>query len=345
MDSEAAWRIRRVVLSVLFVLLVSVPLYPELYGLDQLTPFTQLAAFRPQGLVLVLVLGVVMLVRRNWRIAGGLVGVLALTGIALTVPRELTRPDPPPAGSRALTVLAVNVLGGGADASEVAKLIRAHRPDLVSLPEAQVEVREEIEAHLADLGYRGYTQQANAAVESATSVLVAASLGEVRLDAETLDAGRVNAGATTRSTVGPVRQTTTQFGHIIVSGGELGRVRLVAYHGFPPLPDDVPLWNRDLEILAKWCAQDGPLVVAGDFNATTDHKAFRDALGKRCRSVASASGRGLSGTWPSDRPAPLRTQIDHVVVSRDIHPGRFRVLRVPGSDHLAVVAKIALPAS
>ena len=69
MDNEKAWLVRRVVLSVLFLVAVAVPLYPELFGLDEVTPFAQLVAFRPQGLVVVLLLGLLMLVRRGWRIA------------------------------------------------------------------------------------------------------------------------------------------------------------------------------------------------------------------------------------------------------------------------------------
>jgi hypothetical protein len=35
MDNERAWFARRVVLSVLFVLIVAAPLYPEQFGLDE----------------------------------------------------------------------------------------------------------------------------------------------------------------------------------------------------------------------------------------------------------------------------------------------------------------------
>lgn len=159
MENERAWLVRRVVLSVLFLLVVAVPLYPELFGLDEVTPFAQLVAFRPQGLaiVLVLVLGILMLVRRGWRIAAVLVMVLALTGAVLTAPRQFSDPKSPPDGSRVLTIMVANVLGGGADASAVAKVIRERQPDLVSLPEAQVDVREEIRAHLQGLAYNGYT--------------------------------------------------------------------------------------------------------------------------------------------------------------------------------------------
>jgi endonuclease/exonuclease/phosphatase (EEP) superfamily protein YafD len=355
MDSETAWNVRRVVLSVLVLLVVALPLYPELYGLDEVTPFTQLVSFRPQLLVLVLLLGVGMLLRWNWRIAAGLLLLLAFTGGALMAPRALSDPTPPPAGTRVLTVMVANVLGGAADAGEVARLIQTHKPDLVSLPEAQVDVRQEIEAHLQGLRYYGYTQQANAAVESATSVLVSATLGSVQFDSEKLDTGRVSsqqpgtpkpgAGDPGAETIGPVQQTTTQFGHVIVTGGNLGKLRLIAYHGYPPLPSAVTSWKRDLEVLESWCASASQTVLAGDFNATTDHADFRDALGRHCKSVAPSVGAGLQGTWPADRPALFRTQIDHVVITDGITPGRFKTYNLKGTDHRAIITTVAIPKS
>ena len=294
-----------------------------------------------------------MLVRWNWRIAAGLVILLALTGGALLSPRGLSKPTPPPAGTRVLTVMVANVLGGGADPEAVAKLIQTHKPDIVSLPEAQVDVRQEIERYLQGASYFGYTQQANAAVESATSVLVSSALGAVHFDAERLDTGKVSselpgtakpgAGEPGAETTGPVRQTTTQFGHIIVTGGNLGKLRLIAYHGYPPLPKDVTTWKQDLQVVQDWCSAGTQTVLAGDFNATTDHADFRAALSRHCRSVAPAGGAGLQGTWPSDRPALFRTQIDHVVVTDGIVPGKFKTYNLEGSDHRAVIATVAVP--
>jgi endonuclease/exonuclease/phosphatase (EEP) superfamily protein YafD len=351
MENETAWRVRRVVLSALFLSFVAVFLYPELFGLDEVTPFTQLVAFRPQALGALLVIGLLMLVREGWRLAAVLVLLLTVIGLGLTAPRVWSSPEPPAAGTRELTVMAANVLGGGADPAAVAKVIRERRPDLVSLPEARVDVRQRIERELTGLGYRGFTLQANAAVESATSVLVASSLGGVQFDWEAIDTDRVNAQQPPdrpraddprTSTIGPV-QTTTRFGHVIVTGGSLGRLRLIAYHGYPPLPDAVTTWKQDLDVLRSWCRQDRPTIVAGDFNATPDHADFRRALGSACRSVAPSVGCGFEGTWPSTRPNLLRAQIDHVLVGGGIRPGKFRTYKIAGSDHLAIVATAVVP--
>jgi len=96
----------------LFLLIVALPLYPELYGMDEISPFTQLVAFRPQVLVVVLIFGLLMLIRRGWRVAAALVLLLAMTGGALTAPRTLSAAKPPAPGTRAMTIMVANVLGG-----------------------------------------------------------------------------------------------------------------------------------------------------------------------------------------------------------------------------------------
>jgi endonuclease/exonuclease/phosphatase (EEP) superfamily protein YafD len=320
MDNEKGWFVRRVVLSVLFLVIVAVPLYPELFGLDEVTPFAQLAAFRPQGLVVVFALALLMLPRRGWRIAAVLVASLALVGGALIAPRQFSDARPAPAGARVLTIMVANLLGGGAHAADVAQLIRDRKPDLVSLPEAQVDVREEIRAQLQGEQYKGYTIQTTKDAPSATSVLVSSSLGNVSFASE----------------------PGTTFGNIVVTGGNLGPVRLVAYHGFPPLTESVTTWKNDLLHVRRWCAEDAPTIVAGDFNATMDHADFRHALGGYCRSVGPTVGGGLRGTWPADQPVVLRTQIDHVVVTRQLEPGRFSTYPIKGTDHRAVVATAAV---
>jgi hypothetical protein len=40
-----------------------------------------------------------------------------------------------------------------------------------------------------------------------------------------------------------------------------------------------------------------------------------------------------------------RTQIDHVVVSGGVLPSKFRAYKIVGTDHLAVVAAVAVPKS
>lgn len=311
--------------AVLVLLAVAVPMYPELLGLDGVSPFTQLVAFRPQALVLVALAGAVLAVARSGRLLGALMVLTALVAALLTAPRVFSEARAKPVDHHEYVVMAANLLGGGAELRQVAALIRAHRPVFVSLPEATVEVRRRLEADLGGLGYRGYTDHPRSYPVSATSVLVAGSLGPVRF----LPSG---AGG------GP----NTEFGNVTITGGRLGAIRLVAFHPHPPLPGKVDIWRRDLSGLRTWCGGKGQAVVAGDFNATLDHAEFRSVLGS-CQSVAAAVGKGLDGTWPADQPGWLRTQIDHVVVTPGIIPRAFSTHHIDGTDHRAVLATVALP--
>ncbi|MFC0626842.1 endonuclease/exonuclease/phosphatase family protein [Kribbella deserti] len=302
--------------SAVFLLVVGLPLFPGPLG--GYTPFAQLSAFRPQGILLIALLCVLAFNRKSLRLYAVLGLALAVIAALNTAPRLLSTPEPAASGRTTLTVMGANILGGGASPETVAALIRTHQPAFVSLPEATEDVRKAIEAKLP--GYRGHTIQTDDSPVSATSVLVSTRLGDVRFDA---------AG------------DPTSFGHVAVTGGALGELRLIAYHSFPPVPSAAGRWRDDLKAIGPWCA-DGKAVIVGDFNASIDHAPFRKALGDRCRSVAPSVGRGLIGTWPADRPAFVRTQIDHVVFTEGLAPIGFTAYDLKGSDHRAVVAKLAV---
>jgi endonuclease/exonuclease/phosphatase family metal-dependent hydrolase len=103
-------------------------------------------------------------------------------------------------------------------------------------------------------------------------------------------------------------------------------------------------WERRLQIRAllgaEWLVRAGtdlPLVVCGDFNATTLSPVYR-ALARGLRDVRHA-GRRLPGTWPASRPL---LAIDHMFVSQEFRVTsctvpRDAVTRV-ASDHLPLVA-------
>ncbi len=121
-------------------------------------------------------------------------------------------------------------------------------------------------------------------------------------------------------------------------------VRLLAEHTLPPLSAFEHLWRRALDDLAQEVRTvDGPAVVLGDFNADRDHAPFRRLLDTGLRDAHDERGRGLARTFPSWLPV---LHLDHVLV-RD--GGRAHVVvqdvrevRLPGSDHLTVVADLSV---
>jgi endonuclease/exonuclease/phosphatase family metal-dependent hydrolase len=86
-------------------------------------------------------------------------------------------------------------------------------------------------------------------------------------------------------------------------------------------------------------------VLAGDFNATLDHSGLRRLIRTGYRDAAATVGAGLAGTWgPYDGDPIPPVTIDHVLVDRRVRVRSVSVHRVPGSDHRAVLAELALPA-
>jgi endonuclease/exonuclease/phosphatase family metal-dependent hydrolase len=85
-----------------------------------------------------------------------------------------------------------------------------------------------------------------------------------------------------------------------------------------------------------------PRVLAGDFNATIDHAAFRDVLRRGYLDAGLQRGGALTPTWgPPGRNAVLT--LDHVLVDKNCAVLGYSVHVVPGTDHRAVYAEIQLP--
>lgn len=322
------WSVRRAVATLPVAGAVGVILLPDrLFGLDRWTPFAQLVSFRPHLLavastIVVVALLVVLLRRRRPGplLAGCL--VVVLVGIGTVVPRTFA--DAVPVTGRPLSVVALNVLDGGADPAELARLVGAERPDVVALTEAGEVFRSRLAPLLGPLGYRWTGTSSDPRERDIDNAVagVAAGLGDV--SATVIDRGT--------------------FPSLELTGGGLGELRLVVIHAAAPVPRLVAQWRSELAGLRRWCsAPAAPTVVVGDFNATLDHSPLR-AGSRGCSDVADERGAGLVPTWaPSARWRAWGPQIDHVLTTGGIRAESFSVRTVPGTDHGAVVARLRVP--
>lgn len=115
-------------------------------------------------------------------------------------------------------------------------------------------------------------------------------------------------------------------------------IQVSAFHPMPPLtPAYHTQRNRQLQSLLV--DDDQPLLLAGDLNATPWSSAFSGLQAQGWRRAS-----GLAPTWPSFAAGLFGIPIDHVLAS-----WHWRLLgheRGPdiGSDHLPVLAHLALPA-
>ncbi len=85
-------------------------------------------------------------------------------------------------------------------------------------------------------------------------------------------------------------------------------------------------------------------MLAGDFNASQDHAAFRRILDTGLRDAARLDGADRTPTWPSRTTPAFGAQIDHVLVSADFTAEKARFLSLPNTDHRALTVTLTLHA-
>src|SRR4051812_45432961 len=233
------------------------------------------------------------------------------------------RRDAPPTGER-LRVATVSLRRGEVAAEPVLKLVRGHRVDVLAVQELTPRAHVRLcGAGLADLLPHGHVIPARpGSVEAASGAVW--SRRPLRK----------------RSVVpGQFEQPTVR---LATDGGP--DVEVTAVHTFPPAtsPAAVRRWTGDLAALP------GPVpevlrVLAGDFNATADHAAFRAVLGQGYRDAAREAGRALTWTWRPLRLRFPRLVLDHVLTDPRVGVASVELVDVASSDHRALVAELVLP--
>jgi endonuclease/exonuclease/phosphatase (EEP) superfamily protein YafD len=309
----------RVVVGVLVVAVVALVLVPDRLGLDGALPVVAFVLVRAPATILVVVLALLALaVRARWWPTVVPVLLVAAVSVTALLPRVIPDgpgPDPGPD----LIVMTLNVDRGSADVGALSRLLHLRRPDVVVLPEAGEPFRSRLAPQVADLGYRSWSSTSAAEPDAVgTTILAGPSLGAVRADV--------------------VRDV--RFPWLQISGGALGRTRLVGVHLASPVPTLIDAWPVELRGLARWCAPGaGPSAVVGDLNATADIAAYRTGTAG-CTDAGDSSGKGLLATWPTVTPRWLGAQLDHVLVGGGVGVDGFDVVEVPGTDHRGVLATV-----
>jgi endonuclease/exonuclease/phosphatase (EEP) superfamily protein YafD len=258
--------------------------------------------------------GVAALALRRWW-TGGVALVLALALAVLVLPRT-SAGEPRDLHGKTLRVLSSNLLYGQADPKAVVDLVREQRIDVLNLVEMTPSAVDRLTAAgLFDLLPNRVLHPAPGAFGS--GIASRFPLKEVNL---TGDSAAKQPGA------------EADLGDGVVA-------EIVAVH--PISPDvDTRAWEREIKDLSQPAGEHGLRILAGDFNATLDHAAYRTILSRGYRDAAEERGEGLAPTWPSSLPV---VTIDHVAVDNRAAVLDYRVFDVSGSDHRAVFAEVRLP--
>ncbi|NLU72718.1 endonuclease/exonuclease/phosphatase family protein [Streptomyces sp. HNM0575] len=287
---------------------------------DGPTPIAQLLAFLPWFLVpgwLALLYAV--LTRR------GLVALWAIAVLAATVGYTLPQGPDAPAGAAERTgkarfrVLTANLHYGDATGA-LLRTVRRERPQLVSVQECDGRCAEALRSVRMNESYP-YRHIIDAPGAGGSALLSTFPLQE---------RGSLPGRLAMPNAVADVAGT---------------RVKIQVAHPMPPRPDALDSWRQELGTLRSYGAsRDGtPTIVAGDFNSSQDHAAFRSVLRTGLNDSARLTGQSRTPTWPNGTPLrPMGAQIDHVLVSDPLTAVEAQFLELDGSDHLAVLADVKL---
>ncbi|MGW5128095.1 endonuclease/exonuclease/phosphatase family protein [Streptomyces sp. NPDC004069] len=294
---------------------VSVVVGCRLADSDGITPVPQFLAFLP-WLLVPTGLGLALTLRGRWWV--GAVWGVALLGLLAWYIEPYGRVSEPTGHAVArVRVLTSNVqFGRGAPA--LVPVVRRERPDIVFVEECEYTCQATLKREVGgDYPYR-------------RAVRAGGSEGSLILSRYPL---RGTAGV--RGTMGMPGAVADVRGHA---------VRLQLAHPMPPLPGQIALWHRELARLRAFAAADRttPTVLAGDFNASQDHAAFRRIIDTGLRDAARLAGAERSPSWPARTAPTLGAQIDHVLVSPDFSATGARFLAVADTDHRALLVDVTL---
>lgn len=325
--TPTARRIVGVVLALLLAPAVVVTL-ARAVGYDRRTPFAQLVSVTPWFGAWALLVGVAALVvglaarpRRALLVVAAVAGSVVVVQAAWWAPLTTAGPAAP-AAAPALRVMTVNAFVGRADADAIVRTVRDEHVQVLAVEELSTALLGRLHAAGLDDALRhrvtGSVSAGNRGSGLWSSLpLTDADTGEstwFAMPSATLTAGSGTAEAT------PVRVTVV--------------------HTVPPSVGSTSIWTSDLDVVRDRLAAGTMRQVAlGDFNATRDHAAFRDVLGGRFADAADRGGHAVL-TWPTNRAFPPLVGIDHVLVDRADRVDAVRTVRVPGSDHAALLATV-----
>lgn len=243
-----------------------------------------------------------------------LASLLVLLAPSLSVPAALSARGAGAEGR--LRVVALNMLSGQADVADLTNA--AAGADVVVLSEVTPAAQQRVLA--SDLAQQlPYTGGEGAGGFVGTTVLS-------RYPMETVT----------------VLELSFQQRLVRVEVPELGAVHVLAVHPVNPLGGSQRWEDEHQQLIELAGTVEGPLVVAGDFNAVDQHLVMHRWRAAGLVDAAHSSGSGWLRTWPADSPALPLLGIDHVLTTCDLRGTGVSTFRASGSDHLGIRAVLEL---
>lgn len=131
------------------------------------------------------------------------------------------------------------------------------------------------------------------------------------------------------------------YGTVTLPGGAPLFVQSV--HTPAPLsPSGVRRWRDSMVHQPRATPKGITRLLIGDFNAGLDHGRMRDLMASGYRDAGDVLGRGLHGTFGTNRARPP-VVLDHALADARIGIAGYQVIPVAGSDHQMLLVDLVLP--
>ena len=315
LDGPRRWRLFARAASLLLLAAVLVPVVVRMTGWEA-GPLVYAVSFLPWVTVACLVPLALAILARAWRIAAASLVPLALC-VAWMAPLYVVNASSEDAAAAdpALRVATANLLFGQADPEAVVRMVREGSLDMLAVeeltPSAVDALREAGIERL--LPYSELRPKRGASGTGLWSRLPFDAVSAV--DFPGMEAVKVT---------------------VSVDGESL---TVYAVHPSAPGPFDHDAWSTEWVALNALLAREqGPVVVAGDFNTTRDHRAFRDLEALGFSDAVDQAGAGFLPTFPNGGfPMPV-VAIDHVLTrGSQLTAVAVCTIVIPHTDHRALV--------
>lgn len=275
--------------------------------------FDLVSHFRVQYIAL-LVPVLALLVGVRWRRTAALAGVVLVANLALVVPLYLGQPIEAD-GPGTIEILSFNVTASNPERASVLDYLSASGADIIFLHESSTDWEDALGR--SDLPYRMVSAREPGSV-----------FGTLALVGDNAVANMIPLG---------------DFGQLsieVVTELDGTEIKVLGTHPLSPVtPARAAARDEQLRIIGEWAAlQDVPVIVTGDFNASTWSRGFALVTGE-ANLINSQRGFGVQASWPAGYPL-FGIPIDHLVHSRELTTVDRYLGESFGSDHFSLFVTV-----
>lgn len=308
MLAVAAWAMVAVMGSIVITQAIGWTGHPVVYGLQAFTPYL-LSVAAP-------ICVAATFARR--RVLAGTTALIVVALAVLVLPIVRHR-EPAPPGTVRFTVTHSNAYFRNTDPDAAAAALLASGSDILAI----TEFTADLEASLLAQGAAAvYTERVGTPSTQRYGVALYSRYPIVASE---------------------VTAIGNQTGIVATISVRDSRMRLVVAHPLPGVKrTNLDLLADDLRAIGEVARSPGdPTIVVGDFNASRWHPDFRELLDDFA-DAHEVLGRGWSMSWPADRWYPPFVRLDHILLGSGTTVIAIDDFDVPGSDHRATTARLAL---